>query len=77
MSTWELCDNDKLIWAVLWQVNGGQLPPHVVPYCAVAAVLAALLPVAAFFLGRASAKLQERPALTQAQVRSPSGCAVL
>ena len=46
-----------------------------VPYCAVAAVLAALLPVAAFFLGRASAKLQERPALAQAQVGGPSGCA--
>ena len=60
----------------LWQVNGGQLPPHVVPYCAAAAVLAALLPVAAFFLGRASAKLAEPPALAQAQVRSPSGCAV-
>lgn len=60
---------------MLWQVNGGQLPPHVVPYCAVAAVLAALLPVAAFFLGRASAKLQERPALAQVQVRRPSECA--
>ena len=67
----------KLTQAVLWQVNGGQLPPHVVPYCAVAAVLAALLPVAAFFLGRASAKLQECPALAQAQVRNSPGCAVL
>ena len=62
---------------MLWQVNGGQLPPHVVPYCTAAAVLAALLPVAAFFLGRASAKLQERPALAQAQVPSPSNCAAL
>lgn len=59
-----------------WQVNGGQLPPHVVPFCAVAAVLAALLPVAAFFLGRASARLQECPALAQAQVGISSRCAV-
>ena len=41
------------------QVNGGQLPPHVLPYCAGAALLAACLPVAAFFLTRAEAHLRE------------------
>ena len=40
------------------QVNGGQLPPHVVPFCIVAAAVAACLPLAAFFLQRASLRLQ-------------------
>ena len=53
------------------QVNGGDLPPHVVPYCAVAAVLAALLPVATFFISRASAKLQECPAVVRVRVSVP------
>ena len=37
------------------QVNGGKLPPHVVPFCAVGAVLAALLPVASELLQRSLA----------------------
>ena len=48
------------------QVNGGQLPSHVLPFCAAAAVLAALLPIAAFFLTRAEACLRERPAVANA-----------
>ena len=39
------------------QVNGGQLPPHVVPYAAAAAVLAACIPLAAFLLTRAEARM--------------------
>lgn len=42
-----------------------------VPYCAVAAVLAALLPVATFFISRASAKLQECPAVVRSRVSVP------
>ena len=38
----------------LAQVNGGELPPHVLPFCGVAALLAACLPLATFFLLRAS-----------------------
>ena len=34
------------------QVNGGKLPPHVVPFCAGGAALAALLPVASELLQR-------------------------
>jgi len=51
------------------QVNGGTLPPHVIPFCAVAAVLAAILPVAAFFISRASAQMQECQPIMQAKVR--------
>ena len=36
-------------------MNGGKLPPHVVPFCAVGAVLAALLPVASEVLQRSLA----------------------
>ena len=32
------------------QVNNGHLPPHVVPYCLVGAVLAALLPIGAYLM---------------------------
>ena len=39
-------------------MNGGQLPPHVVPFCVVAAAVAACLPLAAFFLQRARLRLQ-------------------
>ena len=49
-------------------MNGGALPSHVVPYCAVAAVLAALLPIAAFFISRASAQYQQCPAAARAKV---------
>ena len=38
-------------------MNGGQLPPHVVPYAAAAAVLAACIPLAAFLLPRAEARM--------------------
>lgn len=48
------------------QVNGGQLPAHVLPFCGAAALLAALLPVAAFFLARAETRLRERPAAANA-----------
>ena len=54
------------------QVNGGALPSHVVPYCAVAAVLAALLPIAAFFISRASAQYQQCPAAAKAKVSFPT-----
>lgn len=40
------------------KVNGGELPEHVVPFCIVAAAVAACLPLAAFFLQRASVRLQ-------------------
>lgn len=32
------------------QVNGGQLPSHVLPFCIASAVLAAMLPLASFFI---------------------------
>ncbi len=32
------------------QVNGGRLPPHVIYFCIASAVLAALLPLASFFI---------------------------
>lgn len=50
------------------QVNGGALPPHVIPFCAVAAVLAAIMPVASFLLSRASAQLQVAQPLMHARV---------
>lgn len=40
-----------------------------IPFCAVAAVLAAILPVAAFFISRASAQMQECQPIMQAKVR--------
>ena len=54
-----------------FQVNGGALPPHVVPFCAVAAVLAAILPVASFFLARASTQMQECQPQTQPRASFP------
>lgn len=39
-------------------MNGGELPEHVLPFCIVAAAMAACLPLAAFFLQRASLRLQ-------------------
>ncbi|KAK9902795.1 hypothetical protein WJX75_006292 [Coccomyxa subellipsoidea] len=72
-------------------VNGGELPEHVVPFCIVAAVVAACLPLAAFFLQRASLRLQlegtqpqnvpqgrawRRKLLTAAEVVLPSGVGV-
>ena len=44
------------------QVNGGNLPPHVLPYCAVGAAAAAVLSIATFLLQRASQQLSELPA---------------
>lgn len=54
------------------QVNGGQLPPHVVPFCIVAAAVAACLPLGAFFLQRASLRLQleEARSLTAAEAHA-------
>ncbi|BDA51281.1 Putative oligopeptide transporter YGL114W [Coccomyxa sp. Obi] len=72
-------------------VNGGQLPPHVVPFCIVAAAIAACLPLAAFFLQRASLRLQvedaqlltaaqrwcwQRRLLAAAEIALPSGVGV-
>ncbi|EIE19928.1 OPT superfamily oligopeptide transporter [Coccomyxa subellipsoidea C-169] len=71
-------------------VNGGQLPPHVVPFCVVAAAVAACLPLTAFFLQRARLRLQlegtrpqnvaqdqwRRRLLAAAEVALPSGVGV-
>lgn len=46
---------------MFYQVNGGQLPPHVVPFCIVAAAIAACLPVAAHCLSRVSLQAQLQP----------------
>ena len=40
----------SLILCTVVQVNNGHLPPHVIPYCFVGAILAALLPIAAYLL---------------------------
>jgi Na+(H+)/acetate symporter ActP len=51
------------------QVNGGKLPPHVVPFCIAAAALAACLPIAALLLMRASIRLSDAD-LQMQQVRA-------
>jgi len=53
---------NKDLWWLRAQVNGGQLPPHVLPYAVVGAAAAAFLAVATFLLQRASARLAEAPA---------------
>ena len=47
------------------QVNGGALPPHVIPFGAVAAVMAACLPIISQLLTSAEMKLGEAAALPQ------------
>ena len=47
------------------QVNGGQLPPHVLPFCCAAGALAALLPISSFLLQR------HRDQLTHQDLASP------
>ena len=44
-----------------WQVNGGELPPHVLPFCAAGGAAAAVVAIAAFLLQRASQRLEEDP----------------
>eukprot|EP00891_Asterochloris_glomerata_P000998 jgi/Astpho2/998/fgenesh1_pg.00016_%23_158_t len=46
-------------------VNGGQLPPHVLPFCCAAGALAALLPISSFLLQR------HRDHLTHQDLASP------
>ncbi len=61
----KLC-NDPLCLAGLlrdWQVNGGELPPHVLPFCAVGGAAAALLAIATFLLQRTSQQMSEAPAI--------------
>ncbi|KAK9840796.1 hypothetical protein WJX81_005265 [Elliptochloris bilobata] len=51
------------IWLDMAQlVNGGDLPPHVLPYCVVGGAAASLVAIAAFLLQRASQQLSEMPA---------------
>ena len=42
-------------------VNGGSLPPHVLPFCGAAALCAAALPACAFLLQRAQATSMREP----------------
>ena len=49
-----------------WQVNGGELPPHVLPFCAAGGAAAALLAIAAFFLQRATQRMADAPAVESA-----------
>ena len=48
------CETDLLptLSTDAMQVNGGQLPPHVLPFCCAAGALAALLPISSFLLQR-------------------------
>lgn len=39
-----------MTWQHGVQVNGGQLPSHVLPFCIASAALAAMLPLASFFI---------------------------
>ena len=52
------------------QVNGGELPPHVLPFCAVGGAAAAVVAIAAFLLQRASQRASEAP-----PVELPEGAA--
>ena len=45
------------------QVNGGELPPHVLPFCAVGGAAAAVVAIAAFLLQRASQRMSEAQAI--------------
>ena len=44
-------------------MNGGELPPHVLPFCAVGGAAAAVVAIAAFLLQRASQRMSEAPAV--------------
>lgn len=68
---WFGCDgitavNDK--WQDGVQVNGGQLPSHVLPFCIASAALAAMLPLASFFIHTA-AKDADAPSGSPSETR--------
>lgn len=51
-------------------VNGGDLAPHILPFCAVSALCAAALPVFAFMLQRMGQAASEREGAKRARLAS-------